>query len=584
VKRHTVSRRDLSISFCGVLFATWAAGFSPARAGEGPIFVDATAETRLSFRHFNGMTGDFTLAEIMGSGGALFDYDGDGDLDVFFCQGALLGKGMSAALFPWKGPGPPTSRLFRNDLQVRPDGSRTLLFTDVTEKAGLALDGYAMGAAAGDFDNDGRVDLFVTGLNGNHLYRNRGDGSFEDVTAKAHAGGDGRWGTSASFVDYDRDGFLDLYIANYVDFATDPKRPCYAASSARDFCGPQAYKPERHTLLHNRGDGTFEDVTEAAGIAKERGAGLGVVAGDVDGDGWPDLFVGNDGNPNFLWMNQRNGTFRNEALFAGVAVNAMGKPLASMGVDLADADGDGADDIFVTNIMQDSASLFVSVDKGLFEDRTIAAGLGAATRGKTGFGAGFLDWDGDGSLDLVVVNGAVLVLPEQARRGERLPLKQASDLFRNTGKGFFELVTPKGGAALAVPEVSRGALFGDLDNDGRMDVVVTRNNGPAQLLLNRGASANHWLGLRLLTRRGSRDALGARVEVLRPSGPPLWRRCYTDGSYLSARDPRVLVGLGRDPRVSGVRVHWPGGAVETWPALPADRYVTLREGASRQTE
>lgn len=581
-----------------LLFAAWAAGGgaipratpgppatvrTPPPPGAGPIFVDAAVESGLRFRHFNGMTGNYTLAEIMGSGGALLDYDGDGDLDIFLVQGALLGNKMSEALFPWTGTGPPTSRLFRNDLTLNADGSRTPHFTEVTEKAGLAFEGYCMGATTGDFDNDGRIDLLVSCLAGDHLFRNRGNGTFEDVTAKAHVGG-GRWSTSATFVDYDRDGFLDLYVATYVDFATDPKRPCFAASSARDFCGPQAYRPERHRLLHNRGDGTFEDVTEASGIAKERGAGLGVVAGDVDGDGWPDIFVGNDGGPNFLWMNQRDGTFKNEALFAGVAVNAMGKPLASMGVDLADADGDGADDLFVTNIMQDSATLFFSVDKGLFEDRTISTGLAAATRGKTGFGAGFLDWDNDGWLDLMIVNGAVLVLPEQARLGDKLPLRQPSELFRNTGRGVFERVTARAGPALAVPEVNRGALFGDIDNDGRMDVVVTRNNGPTQLLLNRSTNKNHWLGLRLLTRRGGRDALGARVEVLRPSGTSLFRRAYTDGSYLSARDPRVLVGLGRDARVTGLRVVWPGGGVETWPAVPSDRYVTLREGSSPRWE
>jgi enediyne biosynthesis protein E4 len=548
-----------------------------------PIFADATQEAGIDFRHFNGMTGNYTLAEVMGSGGALFDYNGDGKLDLYLVQGKLLGKNMSEAVFPWRGSAPPTGRLFRNDTVTRSDGSRLVRFTDVTEQSGLAFEGYCMGAAAGDYDNDGRTDLYVTCLGSNHLFHNRGDGTFEDATVKAHAD-DPRWSTSASFVDYDRDGYLDLYVANYVDFGADPARKCYAASSARDFCGPKAYRPVRDRLFHNRGDGTFEDVTVRSGIASESGAGLGVVAADFNLDGWPDIFVGDDSDPNLLWINQHDGTFRNDALLAGVAVNGAGKAMSSMGVDAGDFNGDGTPDLFDTNIMQDSASLFANVGEGIFEDRAISAGLVSRTRGKTGFGAGWLDFDNDGRLDLVVVNGGVLVQPEQARRGDRLPLRQTKELFRNTGKGMFDAVTERAGPAFAVEEVSRGAIFGDVDNDGDVDVVVTNNNGPARLLLNQIGNRNHWLGLRLLTRLGGRDALGARVEVLRPEGPPLWRRAYTDGSYCSSRDPRVLIGLGSDPAISGIRVIWPTGESETWPSMAVDRYATLREGASPRIE
>jgi hypothetical protein len=540
------------------------------------VFEEVAEKSGLKFIHVNGSAGDDTLAEIAGAGAALFDYDGDGDLDVYLVQGGTLpGNPHSGA------PGP-VGRLFRNDLTVRPDGTRALRFTDVTEKAGLAFEGYCMGAATGDFDNDGRVDLYVTCLGSNHLFRNRGDGTFEDVTKKAGAD-DPRWSTSAAFFDYDRDGFLDLYIADYVDFETDPKRVCLSASSARDYCGPQAYRPVPHRLLHNRGDGTFEDVSERSGIGEERGSGLGVVSADFDGDGWPDLMVANDGNPNFLFMNQHDGTFRNDALMAGVAVNGMGRAMAGMGVDAGDFLGDGREHIFVTNIMQDPAALFVNEGNGLFSDRTIAAGLVPGTLGRTGFGTGWFDWDNDGWLDLVVTNGAVLKIPEQVRAGDPLPLRQSNVLYRNTGAGAFVDATEKAGKAFSIPGVGRGIAFGDLDNDGTTDILITNNGGPARLFLNRAGRRNRWLGLRLLTRAG-RDALGARVEVRRPGRPSLWRRVHTDGSYLCASDPRILVGLGAAGSSNGLRVFWPDGTAETWPTPPTRRYLTLRQGRAPRFE
>lgn len=536
------------------------------------------ARSGIDFVHFNGATGQDTLAEIMGSGAALFDYDGDGDLDLYLVQGTILDGPLAKAVVPWRGRGRPAGRLFRNDLVVRPDGSRRLRFTDVTDKAGLAFEGYGMGAATGDFDNDGRPDLYVTCLGANHLFRNRGDGTFEDVTKKAGAD-DPRWSTSAAFIDYDRDGFLDLYVANYVDFETDPNKVCLSPSSAREYCSPQAYAPVPHRLLHNRGNGTFEDVSERSGIGKERGSGLGVVAADLDGDGWPDLMVANDGNPNFLFFNQHDGTFRNDALMAGVAVNAMGRAMAGMGVDAGDFLGDGREHVFITNIMQDPAALFVNEGDGLFSDRTIASGLVPGTLGKTGFGTGWFDWDNDGWLDLVVTNGAVLKIPEQVRAGDPLPLRQPNVLFRNTGSGTFVDATRLAGRAFATPNVGRGIAFGDIDNDGTTDLLITSNGGPARLFLNRAGSRNRWVGLKLLARSG-RDALGARVEVRRPGLPSLWRRAHTDGSYLCASDPRVLVGLGPHGATAGLRVIWPDGSSETWPAPPTGRYVTIRQGRS----
>jgi hypothetical protein len=559
--------------------ASWlSSAASPTPPASDPVFEEVAERTGLAFVHVNGASGNDTLAEIMGSGAALFDFDGDGDLDVYLVQGGALDPGPSEARVPPGGPRRPTGRLFRNDLVVKADGTRTLRFTDVTEKAGLAFEGYCMGAATGDFDNDGHVDLYVTCLGPNHLFRNRGDGTFEDVTKKANAD-DNRWSTSAAFVDYDRDGFLDLYVANYVDFESDPKRLCLSASSARDYCGPQAYRPVPHRLLHNERNGTFRDVTQASGVGRDRGSGLGVVAADFDGDGWPDLFVANDGNPNFLFINQRDGTFQNDALMAGVAVNVMGRAMAGMGVDAGDFLGDGREHLFVTNIMQDAAVLFVNEGDGLFSDRTITAGLVPGTLGRTGFGTRWFDWDNDGWLDFAVMNGAVLKLPEQVRAGDPLPLRQKRSLFRNTGHGSFTDASGLAGSVFGFPEVGRGLALGDLDNDGGVDLLVTNNGGPARLFRNRVGSRNRWFGLRLLTASG-RDALGARVEVQRPGAPSLWRRAHTDGSYMSAGDPRIVVGLGPKGISTGLRVIWPGGRTESWPPPPPGRYSTLREGAT----
>ncbi len=578
--RESKRGRHFAVTAAGLMAAivsTAVAGL----ASEGPVFVDVAPASGIDFKHFNGMTGNFTIAEITGQGAGLVDYDGDGDLDVYLVQGQLLGTSMSEAVFPWRGPKPPTDRLFRNDLVVREDGTRKLRFTDVTSKSGIASDGYGMGVATGDFDNDGHVDLYITNLGSNHLYRNRGDATFEDVTAAAGVD-DPRWSTCAAFVDYDRDGDLDLFVSNYVDFEKAPTRECYANSSARDFCGPDAYNPVPDRLFRNRGNGTFEDVTVASGINKEFGAGFGVVAADYDSDGWIDIYVANDGDPNQLWLNNGDGTFRNEALWAGAAINSAGMAEASMGVDADDFDEDGDDDIFMTHIMEETNTLFVNDGKGLFEDRTSAAGLASISLGKTGFGTGWFDFDNDGWLDLLVLNGAVRALAERARAGDAYPLGQPNHLLRNTGKGKFEVASDRAGPSFPLIEVSRGAAFGDIDNDGDTDVLVSNNNGPARLLINQIGTNNHWLGLRLLVEDGTRDALGARVEVVRATGKKRWRRVRTDGSFCSSRDPRVLVGLGSDTGVKEVHVTWPDGSRETWRKLSVDSYTTLRQGSAPQ--
>ena len=535
----------------------------PANA-QKPIFDEVGGKVGLTFRHYNGMTGKFFLPEIMGAGGALFDYDGDGDLDVFLVQGT--------SLEPSSKPdgAPPQSRLFRNDLEAG-----KLRFSDVTEKSRIRATGYGMGVAVGDINNDSRPDLYVTNLGSNQMYLNKGDGTFEDVT-KSSATDDPRWSTSASFLDYDRDGWLDLMVVNYADFTTTNSPNCYAPTSARDYCTPRVFRAPGNRLFHNRRDGTFANVTVAAGVDKEFGHGLGVVAADLNNDGWIDIYVANDGDPNQLWINQKDGTFKNEALLAGAAVNRDGKAEAGMGVDAADFDGNGADDIFITHLMEETHTLFTNLGDAVFEDRTRETGLGMPGRRFTGFGTLFFDYDNDSWLDLLVVNGAVQLLPELMKKGDPFPLGQPKQLFRNTGNSRFVEVIDQAGPSFQLLEVSRGAAFGDIDNDGDTDVIVTNNNGPARLLLNQFGNRNHWLGLRVVTKDG-REALGAQVDIVVKNNQILRRRVRTDGSYLSANDARVLVGLGNATQVEAVRVRWPDGTVAEWKSPSVDRYITLKQ-------
>lgn len=569
----------LVAQFCGPIAAT---AQPTRREAQGPsIFREATGEGGLRFQHYNGMTEKFFLPEIMGSGAALFDYDNDGDLDVFMVQGNVLEPDSKPAntLFPWREAEPPRGRLFRNDLVVAKDGTRTLRFTDVTEASGIVATGYGMGVAVGDINNDGRPDLYITNLGHNQMYLNKGDGKFVDVTKQSGAD-DERWSTSASFFDYDRDGWLDLLVLNYADFSVNKNPTCYAATTARDYCTPKAFRAPGNRLFHNKGDGTFEDVTAAAGVDKEFGHGLGAVTADFNGDGWTDIYVANDGDANQLWINQKDGTFKNEALLAGAAFNRDGKAEAGMGVDAGDFDANGTEDIFVTHLMDETNTLFTNLGKGLFEDRTREAGLGMPGHRFTGFGTLFFDYDNDGWLDLLVANGAVQLLPELVRKGDPYPLGQPNQLFRNTGRGTFVDTSPQAGEAFQLLEVSRGAAFGDIDNDGDLDVLITNNNGPARLLLNQVGNRSHWLGLRLIDQKTQRDMLGAWVEIIISKGKSLWRRVRTDGSYLCSNDPRIIGGLGTALSVEAVRVRWPDGAVEQWTNPRIDQYITLREGTS----
>ncbi len=555
----------------------------PAAAAAAPPFVDRAAEVGLDFVHFNGMSGHLYLAEITCAGGGLADLDGDGDLDALLLQGNMVGEHpVAEASVPPRYPAPLTPRLYRNELAPR-HGEAALRFTDVTAGADLPAGDYGCGIAVGDVDNDGLPDVYLGNLGGNRLLHNLGDLRFADVTARAGAD-DRRSSVAVLFFDYDRDGWLDLFVGNNVEFDNTGRTVCYSLTGAPDYCGPGAYPAQPDRLLHNRGDGTFEDVTVRSGLAGAPSRPtLGAVAADFDGDGWLDLYVANDGQPNNLWMNRHDGTFEDRALLAGSAVNANGAAEASMGVDAGDFDDDGDEDLFLAHLIKETDTLYVNDGTGLFNDDTLGASLGPASMPFTSFGAGFLDYDNDGWLDLLVVSGAVTDLPERVEAGDPFPLEQRNQLFHNPGSTGSALrfvdVSADAGPAFAVEEVSRAAAFGDVDDDGDPDVLVVNNNGPARLLLDRVGQDRRWLGLRLVTGDPPRDALGARAALRWDGAPRLWRRVRADGSYNASNDPRLLFGLGDRPAPAAVRVRWPDGTVEDFPAPPIGRYTTLARGS-----
>ena len=540
-------------------------------------FSERAEEAGLRFAHFNGMSGEFYFPEMIPAGVALLDYDNDGDLDVYLVQGRMLGDGMihaGARMSPGE-PLPLKGRLYRNDLHIEDDGSRSLRFTDVTDESRIDAPGYGMGVATGDFTNDGCVDIYLTNFGPNQLFRNNCAGVFTDVSRESGTDDPG-WGVSASFVDYDRDGWLDLYVGNYVQYLVQADRPCTGLTGRRDYCTPDVYLPQVDRLYRNQRDGRFVDVTSTALMGAEFGPALGVSTADLNGDEWIDIYVTNDGRDNLLWVNQRNGTFQHLGLLSGAAVSGDGRQEGSMGVDAGDFDNDGDTDLFMTHLPAEGNNLYVNDGTGLFEDVSGRTGLGPSSLGYTGFGAAWFDVDNDGWLDILAVNGAIEAV--EGREDELFPYDERNLLFRNLRSGRFEDVTDKAGSALALSEVSRGAAFGDIDNDGDTDVVVSNNNGPVRLLVNEVGSRKHWLGLRLVGDSAPRDMLGARVAVIRSDGSTRWRRARADGSYASANDPRVLVGLGESEEPPQVRVVWPQGRVENWTDLAVDRYTTLTEG------
>ena len=544
----------------------------PTSAAEPEWFTDVAADVGLDFVHYNGASGHYYYPEILGPGVALFDYDNDGDLDVYIVQGRSLGPGEA--------PAPPTKalplrgRLYRNDLRVNADGTRTLHFTDVTEQSGIRATGYGLGVAVGDIDNDGWPDLYLMNFDGNQMLHNNGDGTFTDVTKESGTEDRPDFGVSAAFLDYDRDGLLDLYVGNNVNYRLENEKACPNMAGARDYCPPQIYGGRPDRLYHNVGHGKFVDVTAKALRGAKFGPALGVSTADFNGDGWIDIFVANDGEDDLLFINQKDGTFKETALAAGVAITSEGKAEASMGVDAGDFDNDGDDDLIMTELTSQGFNLYMNDGHAMFRDVSASSGLGAFSLPYTGWGTSWFDFDNDGWLDTMAVNGTIIA--QEGHRDQKFPYDQKKLLLKNLGNGRFEQVTSKAGRAFDLSESGRGAAFGDIDNDGDVDVLIGNDAGPVRLLINNIGNRNHWLGLRLVA--GGRDALGARVGVTRSSGPTLWRRVRSDGSYGSANDPRVLVGLGTSSETPRVQIQWPDGKAEEWTGAVIDRWTTLTEG------
>jgi enediyne biosynthesis protein E4 len=523
-----------------------------------PWFEEVASARGLRFAHQSGHRERYLLPEIMGGGAALFDMDGDGDLDAYLVQSGSVEQPSN------KGGG---NRLFRN----RGDGA----FEDVSAGSGAQAPGYGMGVAAGDYDNDGDVDLYVTNLGANVLLQNDGAGRFTDVTARTGVAGGG-WSTSAAFVDYDGDGDLDLFVARYIDWSAAGERQCFSLTGVPDYCSPRNYDAPTHDLLfRNDGRGAFSDVTAAAGLSGAAGNGLGVVVADVDDNGRPDIVVANDGTPNHLWINAGGGRFEERGLMSGVALDQDGRAKAGMGVHAADVDGDADEDLLIVNLDGESDSFFRN-ERAFFVDDTVSVGLRTVSRPLTRFGMALVDFDNDGLLDLYEANGRVGL---QSEHHSADPYAEPNVLLRGLTGGRFEPVA-QGGLRQPLVATSRAAAFGDIDNDGGIDVLISNRDGPAHLLRNVVPRRGHWLSARVLEEHG-RDAFGAVVTVTAGSRTlrTTVRAAY---SYMASNDPRIHVGLGADTRIESVAVRWPGSAnAESFGPFEADRTVTIRRGSGR---
>jgi enediyne biosynthesis protein E4 len=555
----------IAVLASGLALLTLAARQPPESPKEGSIQLDdATVAAHLDYRNLFGSPAKPYIIESTGNGAAFLDADGDGFLDLFVVNGSSLERQAKGE----RGPG---NRLYLNDGKGA--------FRDATAGSGLEGGYWGSGVAAGDYDNDGRVDLLVTTiLEGSRLYHNNGDGTFSDLTAKAGLSAMKGVSVSAAFFDYDRDGRLDLFVANYVQFDRsylDRVSPYCLWKGLRVFCGPTGVKGGANVLYHNNGDGTFTDVTRAAGLLNPELKSLGVVTADLDDDGWPDLYVASDSTIQALYRNRGDGSFEDVSLQSGAGYSQDGRAQSGMGVAVGDYDGDGRPDLFVTTFQDDYKTLFHNDGKLRFSDVTYAARIGQTSFNRLSWGTGFADFDNDGWEDLLVASGHVYPQVDAAHLA-RETYAQQNQVLRNLGNGSFADVTASGGPGLQVVKSSRGVAFGDYDNDGRTDAVVVNMDDTLTLLHNTTHGANHWLTVRVIGTKSNRDGIGARVRM-RAGGRDQVREVRTSGSYASASDPRVHFGLGSASKIESLEVRWPSGAKQAFTDVPTDQIVVVHE-------
>lgn len=528
----------------------------------GPIsFTDVTAQAGIHFHHNNGAFGKKYLPETMGSGVCVLDYDNDGWQDILFVNG-----------MDW-----PAHKSNESSIPALYHNNGNGTFTDVTRQAGLAVKMYGLGCAVADYDNDGYDDIYITALGGNHLYRNLGNGKFADVTAKAGVSDPG-FSTGAVWFDYNHDGRLDLFVSHYVNWSIATDQTCSLDGTHKSYCTPEAYKGQSGTLYHNNGNGTFTDVTKRAGLYDPTSKALGVALLDYDNDGWLDLFVANDTQPDKLYHNNHNGTFTDEAFSAGVAFSDAGKARAGMGVDAADFDGSGRQGLVIGNFSNEGIALYRDDGSGLFTDQSMTSGIGEVTQQSLTFGTFFFDYNLDGLPDIFAANGHVaddISVVQPTLRYAEPPL-----LFRNMGQGKFENMSDKVGAAMRQPIVGRGAAYLDYDNDGDLDIVVTTSSGPAKLLRNENGNQNDMLRVKTIGTRSNRDGIGAKVTVTTDKGQRIYEMVKDGSSYLSQSELPLTFGLGRPRAGKTVSLHivWPRGETASFSGIKVNQFITLKEG------
>jgi hypothetical protein len=562
-----------------LLLSTLAQSQSGAKSSAAQIhasseqFVDVAAQLGIQFKHQASPTMQKYLLETMGSGVALFDCDGDGRLDIFFVNGARIDDPMPKGALPVKDNPKYWNRLYHQ----KADGT----FEDITEKSGLAGEGYGTGVAVGDYDNDGQEDLYVTGFPHNHLYHNKGNCTFEDVTEYAGVAASG-WSTSAAFVDVDNDGLLDLIVTRYLDWSFDNNPYCGEhVPGHRGYCSPDIFHGISPILYHNDGKGHFTDVSQKSGLDKLEGKGLGVALADFDHDGQMDIAIANDAVREFLLHNEGDGKLKDVAVEAGTAVNDDGRVYSGMGIDFADYDNDGNPDLIITNLSDQKYALYHNSGNGTFTYETGPSGVGLITRPYAGWGVKFIDYDNDGWKDLFIAQGHVMDTIQLTFPHLRY-LQPLLLLHNETGKKFAD-VSAQSGSIFQQKLAARGLAIGDINNDGAIDVVLTTNNGPALILQNKTKNQNHWLTLNLIGHKSNRDAIGAQVKLVDASGLPQYAAVTTAGSYLSASDRRVHFGLGSAKSAKSIEIRWPSGILQRLENVPADQMLSIDEQPSPPT-